>query len=550
MTSDVTCFNMKGISIPILLVGLGYNLLAQSPEEIAQKICENYISSSSFEITESPVDPIQEGILVTYLEEGRAYEIETIITTTQMGRWFMAFAANPGQITVWMDEQLAYRGEVNTQGVPQALSDEIYQYEFKTLVPAFQGDYKLTIQYQPAGKSNTLFMWLIDEQNRVQSSIDFRSDFNFMEPYPFRYRVVNSTGNFSDWQYPKEATARQHSSALDMNDWQAHTGMMLDAMWNASDVFSLINAQDYVKNHLDFFVNELQTSPDQNQSVPMIRGSFFRYQRYNQLDDFGPQSVPFLHPEENENYRKFVSKGLNRIMYKTTRLPEGAFARIAPDSLTIKADDLYYGTVLLCRAYVKNKSRKHLREAIKQVILYDHWLKDPLNGLYWHAYFTGLDERSSSKWARANGLALLAKTELLKAMPVDHPERESILKIYRDHAAAIRTFQDLEGGWHQLIDKEDTFIETSATAMFVQAFADGVTNKWVFNKDEFQRSAIAGWEALKKMIDEDGNVDGICEETPILYSDSEYQNRQVIINNPFGLATVLNACIAVHKLGQ
>ena len=47
------------------------------------------------------------------------------------------------------------------------------------------------------------------------------------------------------------------------------------------------------------------------------------------------------------------------------------------------------------------------------------------------------DEHSSSKWGRANGWTMMAKVEILKALPEDHPQRNAVLKAFRNHAQAL-----------------------------------------------------------------------------------------------------------------
>jgi rhamnogalacturonyl hydrolase YesR len=253
---------------------------------------------------------------------------------------------------------------------------------------------------------------------------------------------------------------------------------------------------------------------------------------------------------KSEKHSEFVSKALNRMLYKSIRLSDGAFARYTPDSLSLWTEDLYFATILLVRAYEETNSRKYLQEAIKQAIIYNERLKDRKTRIFWHGYFAENAEQSTSKWGRANGWFAMANVELLKVLPLDHPDRESILRIFRLHASSLRDFQSLDGRWHQILDNDTTYLETSASAMFVTAFAEGVRNDWLFNKAEFRKAAISGWLAIDSQIDEAGNVKGISPEAPILYSDEEYENLAPVLNHPAGLGAILYACIAIDKLNR
>ena len=55
--------------------------------------------------------------------------------------------------------------------------------------------------------------------------------------------------------------------------------------------------------------------------------------------------------------------------------------------------------------------------------------------------------------------------ELLSVLPEDHPQRPAILQLFRAHAQGLATVQDGSGLWHQMLDRPDTFLEESCTAM-------------------------------------------------------------------------------------
>ncbi len=532
-------------TISFLFFVVAYYLFAQSPEEIAKKLGENFQKWSNFELTEQPLEHIQQGILVMRPTRMDALDIETIVMVNESGGMYVNMSASPGRMKIWRDDELIFDGRSQANGAPQILGQNSYESEFRYLLPPFSGNYQIRMEYYPEGESSTVFLWITDEKGVVQHDRSFKSDWDFGDSYLYKFKSRTSTDEL-DWLFPTEPpTALQFESEL--NDWQYPTGMMLDAMWKASEHFSSVDFRNFVQQHIDFFVENLNRITDGEQNGDAIYKPFYRYFRYQQFDDFGPQTVPFLNLEENEAYKKFIAKGLSKLLYKATRLGDGAYARTTPDPLSLWAEDLYMSTVLLSRAYEQNQSPKYLQEAIKQTILYNRHLKDRKSRVYAHGFFAENVEQSSSKWARANGLVILANIELLKVMPLDHPERESILRIYRSHASSIRELQSRDGRWHQVLNNDTTYLETSASAMFVAAFAEGLQNDWLFNKAEFRQSTIKGWVALTEQIDDQGNMDGISPETPILYSDEEYERLTPNKNHPVGLAAMLYAAIAIDK---
>ena len=141
----------------------------------------------------------------------------------------------------------------------------------------------------------------------------------------------------------------------------------------------------------------------------------------------------------------------------------------------------------------------------------------------------------------------MTKTELLKVLPEEHPKRAEILNIFKRHAEGLKAVQSQDGRWHQVLDDPESYLETSATAMFVRAFAAGINEGWL-SKDEFEESTIQGWNSLTKQMDENGDIIGIVRGTPIMFSDEEYQNWGTRKNDPRGLGALLYAAIEMDRL--
>ena len=526
------------------------SLRAQSPEEVARKLCDRYIRESNFELTTQPLDPIQKGILVMYPSGGTSFELETILTISDLGGSSVAFAASPGELKVWQDFDKVFDGTTSTRVTPKELGTDKFESEFSVLLPPFPGDYPFRIHYTPTEGNGAIFIWPIDENGLVRKEISFRSDWDFSENYTYRFTTDLTDELNKDWIYPEEVEGLQHKSPQGMNGWQYHTGITLDAMWKLSSHFENLDYTDFIKKHLDFFVESIEKVKESSNQQPVLDVPLAGYFRYSQLDDFGPQTLPFMRFPNEESYKSFVSKARTRILYKTTRLQDGTFARLSPDSLTIWAEDLYMGVVLLSELYQSTNSAKYLDLAIQQAILFDKKLTDRRSGLYWHGYNDSLKEPVGSLFGLANGWALLAKMELLRTLPQNHRDGKGVMQLFREHAAVIREFQSVNGRWNSLPETEESELETSSTAMFITAFAEGVVNNWLDNKEDYRRSAISGWLALLEQIDEEGNLSGVVVEAPILESDEAYKNLSLQKNGPHGLGVMLQACMAIDRLND
>src|SRR5699024_1367698 len=143
-------------------------------------------------------------------------------------------------------------------------------------------------------------------------------------------------------------------------------------------------------------------------------------------------------------------------------------------------------------------------------------------------------------WGRSNGWVILAKINLLDFIPKDHPKREAILQTLRKQVLGISRYQDGKGLWHQLLDKPNSYQETSCSAMFGQGIAKAINEGWLDQR--FASVAIAGWEGLKKeMITEDGQVKAICVGTGIKNDLPFYYNRPARPNEKHGVGSIIDA---------
>jgi rhamnogalacturonyl hydrolase YesR len=117
----------------------------------------------------------------------------------------------------------------------------------------------------------------------------------------------------------------------------------------------------------------------------------------------------------------------------------------------------------------------------------------------------------------------MATAELLSVLPENHPDRARVLDIFRRGAQGVVAAQGGMGLWHQLLDKTDSYLETSASAMFTFAIARGVNRGWL--SPVYAPVAQAGWQALATRVRPDGRIEGICVSTTAAYDAVYYYNR-------------------------
>jgi unsaturated rhamnogalacturonyl hydrolase len=103
--------------------------------------------------------------------------------------------------------------------------------------------------------------------------------------------------------------------------------------------------------------------------------------------------------------------------------------------------------------------------------------------------------------------------------------------------------------WNQLLDKSDSYDESSITAMYVYGIAKAINNNWI--DPCYASIAKAAWRTLKNNeITSDGRFTNVCVGTGISDDLPFYFNRPVGDNEKHGLGLIINAGIEMMKLNQ
>lgn len=286
-------------------------------------------------------------------------------------------------------------------------------------------------------------------------------------------------------------------------------------------------------------------APGINQSIAHI----------DSLDDCGSFGSTMLEvfrdrplPPDVEDLAQKIGTYMSTIQ---ERLPDGAFYRKhAQGEHTIWADDLYMSVPFLCRYFELTGNVSFVNDAVRQFLLYRHYLSIPGTDLMSHVYDLERGLPTQVPWGRGNGWVLFSLSELLSALPAEHADREELLGMFRTLCAAILGHQSREGLWRQVIDEPDAYLETSCTAMFIYAFARGVRNGWLEDFHLYLDSAVRAWEGLTRLsIDSRGNLHGVCQGSGYSHSSHYYKyDLHTQLNDTHGIGIVLLAGVEMLRL--
>jgi rhamnogalacturonyl hydrolase YesR len=198
--------------------------------------------------------------------------------------------------------------------------------------------------------------------------------------------------------------------------------------------------------------------------------------------------------------------------------------------------------------------RKHYDDAVRQVLQFSKRMFNPALGIYMHGWVEGMKDHPEFHWARANGWAVMAMVEVLEVLPKDHPGYPKVLNQLRAHIKGLASYQTKEGFWHQLIDRQDSYLETSATAIYAYAIARSVNRGYV-DKEMYGPTAILAWNAVAGKVNAKGEVEGICVGTGMAFDPLFYYFRPVSTLAAHGYGPVLLAGAEIinmnkaHKFG-
>ena len=180
-------------------------------------------------------------------------------------------------------------------------------------------------------------------------------------------------------------------------------------------------------------------------------------------------------------------------------------------------DDMYMLTILQLEAYRATGDKKYLDRDADEMVKYLDKLQQP-NGLFYHA------QDVPFFWGRGDGWVAAGMAEMLRTLPANHPQHARILKGYKLMMESLLKYQGKDGMWRQLIDHDDSWPESSSTAMFSFAMITGVKNGWL-DTATYGPAARKAWIAASGYIDQNADVTQVCEGTGKLNSEEYYYMR-------------------------
>jgi len=247
--------------------------------------------------------------------------------------------------------------------------------------------------------------------------------------------------------------------------------------------------------------------------------------------------------------RPLIDNYTNYILNKEFRLSDGTFARLRPQKNTVWLDDMFMGVPAVAYLGKLTGDAKYYDEAARQVMLFAQrmWVKE--DGLFRHGWVEAMQPHPAFYWGRANGWALLTMCEVLDVLPAEHPQRTQILDLLQAHVQGLSRLQHHDGFWHQLLNRSDTYLEASATAIYTYCIAHAINQGWVDAK-AYGPVALLGWQAVNQSVNERGQVENVCVGTGMGFDAAFYAYRPVHVMAAHGYGPAIWAGAEIIRLLQ
>lgn len=280
------------------------------------------------------------------------------------------------------------------------------------------------------------------------------------------------------------------------------------------------------------------------------------------LDDAGALCHSFLKAKlagSPVDYAQMIGICGDFVTKKEYRLKDGTLARGGPDGKggfkmrplpnTLWLDDMFMGVPTMAYMGKATGERKYYDDAARQVLQFSKRMFNPKLGIYMHGYVEGMRDHPEFHWARANGWALMSMVEVLEVLPKDHKDYKAVLEQLRAHIKGLAAYQTKEGFWHQLIDRPDTYQETSATAIYTYAIARAVNRGYV-DAQMYGPMANLAWNAVASKVTANGQIEGICVGTGMAFDPAFYSYRPTSVLAAHGYGPALLAGAEIIEMNK
>ena len=370
-------------------------------------------------------------------------------------------------------------------------------------------------------------------------------------------KVLDRVYNYLEATTPTQLTDASGSELSDLAKVNAQTKFkqgdfrLISYEWGVTYAGMLLASQttgdqkyaNYTFKRLKFLADIRPSFLKVEQQTPEARHAVFSVIHPHALDDAGAMCAAMIKAEQAKigtNPNPMIDNFINFISNKQQRFEDGTLARNRPLPNSLWLDDLFMSVPALAQMGKYTGQTKYYDDAVKQVLQFSKRMFNSEKGLFMHGWIQEMPEHPQFHWARANGWAVMTMVELLEVLPADYAGRDQVLDLLKRHIRGLANYQSPLGFWHQLIDKNDSYLETSATAIYAYSIARAI-NRGYIDEQVYGPMVCLAWNAVASKVTEKGQVEGTCVGTGMGFDPAFYYYRPVNVYAAHGYGPVLLA---------
>jgi unsaturated rhamnogalacturonyl hydrolase len=337
--------------------------------------------------------------------------------------------------------------------------------------------------------------------------------------------------------------------------WHYEHGLMLKAIEQVWHTTGAAGYWQFVKDTVDLFID------------PAGQIKTYRLEEYN-LDQINPGKLLFsLYRATGDRRYKNAIVLLRRQLAEQPRTHSGGFWHKQIYPFQIWLDGLYMAGPFYAEYAATFNEPNGFDDVAHEISLVEAHMRDPQTGLLYHGWDESKQQRwadpisgcSPHFWGRAIGWYAMALVDVLDFLPLDHPQRPTIVASLARLVDAIALFQEPSSGlWYQILDqgqREGNYLEASAACMFVYAIAKAVRKAYL--ADDYLRIAQHAYQGIVQQlirVDQQGlvNLERTCSVAGLggdPYRDGSYAyyvGEPVATNDYKGVGTFILAAVEIE----
>ncbi len=309
-----------------------------------------------------------------------------------------------------------------------------------------------------------------------------------------------------------------------MDDWDWFQGVALFGVYTYYRETGAQEAKDYLIRWFDTHIKKGLPVKNVNSMAPCLTLSYL-------WEETG-----------REDYLAICREWAEYAMTGLPRTAEGGLQHITIDSPNegqLWDDTLYMTVLFLARMGALDDKPDYVHESVRQFLVHIKYLTDVTTGLFFHGWsFLRMDHFARARWGRGNAWYTAGLVDYLDMADINPGVKMFLVSTLDRQVEALAEYQTENGMWRTLIDHEDSYEESSATA----GFAYGILKAARLGHLPAERAqmGVKALHAVLNKIDENGILQGVSAGTR-LYDDLDAYRNIRVNAQPYGQSMALLA---------